>query len=196
MKKQLTIEKFCDKNSACADGKEWATQNCKTMTGAWEKLKPEWLIWVAARDGVLTDRELRLFSCWSLRQVWHLLADERSKHAVEVAERYAEGKATESELAAAWAAAWAEDSAWAAAGDARAAARAAAWAARDARDAARAAREARAAARDAAGAAAWDARAAARDAASAAAWNAAGAAQAAWLREHATPCFAAGRGEG
>lgn len=46
-------------------------------------------------------RELRLWVCWCVRQVWHMLHDERSRHAVEVAERYAMGDATDEELAAA-----------------------------------------------------------------------------------------------
>ncbi|MFA5424729.1 MAG: hypothetical protein WC374_12825 [Phycisphaerae bacterium] len=97
---------------------------CQTMQDVWATAKPEWLIWVATRPGVLTDRELRLFACWSVRQIWHLLKDKRSRNAVEVAERYAVGNATETELADAWAAARA--AAWA---DALDAARAAAWAA-------------------------------------------------------------------
>lgn len=106
------------------------------------------------------DKNLRLFACWCARKVWHLL-DERSKNAIEVAERFANGEATQEELRAAakaaardaardaaWDAAW--GAAWDAAMDAArdaawAAARAAAWAA------------ARAAAWDAARAAAWDA---------------------------------------
>jgi len=90
------------------------------------------------------DKTARLFACWCVRQIWDLLTDERSKHAVEVAERFANGEATTDELAAARDAA--RDAAWAAARDA---ARDAAWAA--ARDAARDA--AWAAARDAAWAA-------------------------------------------
>ena len=58
------------------------------------------------------------------------MTDERSRNALNVAERYANGQATDEEFAAAWAA-WA---AWDAAWDA---ARAAAWAARDAARAAR-----------------------------------------------------------
>ncbi|UGQ44945.1 hypothetical protein [Massilia endophytica] len=108
------------------------------------------------------DCEIRLYAVWCARQVEHLMEDERSKRALVVAERHANGEATDDELAAAgdaagdaaWAAAWA--AARAAAGDAaRDAARAAAWAA------------ARAAAGDAA-------RDAARAAAGAAAWAAAG----------------------
>ncbi|WP_444551284.1 hypothetical protein [Burkholderia pseudomallei] len=131
------------------------------------------------------DRDLRLFAVWCARQVEHLMEDQRSKDALNVAERFANGEATDEERAtaqaaarnaawataqaAAWAAAW--DAAWDAAGDA---AWAAAW------DAAWAV--ARATARNAAWAAAWDAarnaawavaRATARNAAWAAAWDAA-----------------------
>ena len=52
------------------------------------------------------DKLARLFACWCVRQVWHLLTDDRSRTAVEVAERYAVGDATRDALnAAAYAAA-------------------------------------------------------------------------------------------
>ena len=73
-------------------------------------------------------RTWRLFAVWCGRQVQHLMTDPRSTAALDVAERHANGNATDKELAAARAAARA--AAWAAA---RAAAWAAAWdAARDA----------------------------------------------------------------
>lgn len=79
------------------------------MEQVWDTAIPVWLIWVATRKGVLTDKELRLFACWSVRQVWHLLTDERSRKAVEVSERFANGEASQEELAAAYAAADAAD---------------------------------------------------------------------------------------
>ena len=78
------------------------------------------------------DKEIRLYAVWCARQVQHLMRDPRSRAALDVAERYANGEATAEELAVAWAAAW--DAAW----DAGAAARkSAVW------DAARVAQEAR-----------------------------------------------------
>lgn len=53
-----------------------------------------------------TDRDLRLFAVWCARQVEHLMEDSRSKDALNVAERFANGEATEEERAAAWDAAW------------------------------------------------------------------------------------------
>ncbi len=133
-------------------------------------------LWAIMRTELVSEKLMRLFAVWCARQVQHLMNDERSLKALDVAEKFANGLVSSEKLDAARAAA--RDAAWDAAraaawAAARAAARDAAWdAARDAaRDAAwDAARDAaRAAARDAA----WDAaRAAARDAARAAAWAA------------------------
>ena len=52
------------------------------------------------------DRDIRLFSVWCARQVQHLMRDSRSTNALDVVERFANGKATKEELEAASAAAW------------------------------------------------------------------------------------------
>ena len=70
------------------------------------------------------EREMRLFAVECARSVQHLMTDKRSINAPDVAERFANGLATQAELAASWAAAGA--AAWAAAG---AASWAATWAA-------------------------------------------------------------------
>lgn len=60
------------------------------------------------------DREIRLFAVWCARQVQHLMTDAHRPAALDVAERFANGEASEEELAAAGAAAWASarDAAW------------------------------------------------------------------------------------
>ncbi|AYX28115.1 putative bacteriophage protein [Burkholderia pseudomallei] len=98
------------------------------------------------------DRDLRLFAVWCARQVEHLMEDQRSKDALNVAERFVNGEATDKEREAA------QDAAWDAVRGA--AVRGAVW---PARTAARAATWG--AARAAAGDAAWAARCAAGDAA-------------------------------
>ena len=177
---------FCEATEACADGREFALTR-PTMADVWDECpRPDWLLWIVEKLGQQPDgRTLRLFAIWCARstplpdgcKTGDLLTDPRSFAALEVAERFAHGRATSEELSAAQAAA-------------RAAARAAqaAWAAGDAaRDAAYAAWDA---AWDAAGdaaeyaawAAAWAAARAAAQAAQAAARAAARDAQAAHLR--------------
>ena len=99
------------------------------------------------------DREIRLMAVWFARQVQHLMTDQRSVAVLDVAERYANGEATEAELAAAWGAAL--DAEGDASTDASSAASSAVWAVRAAWDAVWAARAAARAA-SAAWGAAWD----------------------------------------
>ena len=131
----MKITEFCALHSACADGREWAVATgITTMADLWkrEDMRCEWREWIAMRPGVLTDRELRLYGCWCVRQVWHLLTDERIRKAVEVSERHAMGTSTAEELASSSAAASVSASAaraWAAWASLAAGAACAAWAA-------------------------------------------------------------------
>jgi hypothetical protein len=56
--------------------------------------------------GHASPRTLRLLVCAWLRQVWHWLVDERSRRAIELAERLADGEASEEEQDSAREAAW------------------------------------------------------------------------------------------
>ena len=79
--------------------------------------------------GQAHEKEMRLYAVWSARQVQHLMKDKRSIAALDVAERYANGLATDKELAAALDAAWAASDAASAAWAAWSAAGSAVWAA-------------------------------------------------------------------
>lgn len=62
-------------------------------------LEPEWieasdpLAALEFFDGLdlLTERKQRLFDCACVRRIWHLILDRSCQHAVETAERYADG---------------------------------------------------------------------------------------------------------
>ena len=182
----MTHLELLQKLDACADAVEWS-KGFETLEAAWNGCRrSDWMLSLLREIGFDNPRILRLYACACVRRtpigdgrtVWDLLTDERSKNAVLVAENFANGLATEEELAAARTAAVAARSARAAAraaGDVGAAARAARAAAELTRDAAWiAAGDEEAADREA-----WDASCAARDAAGAAA----GAAQCNILRE-------------
>ena len=102
---------FLRQHDACHEGANWALSVSSDMSAVWEAMieqgKYEWLLWTATRQGVFTESILRKLACRFVREtpigggrtVWDLLTDERSRKAVEVAELYADGKATDGDLA-------------------------------------------------------------------------------------------------
>lgn len=99
----------------CEPAREWlAKNNITDLADAWDRCpRADWMLWLDKALDLLSDRERRLIACRCVREtplgdgrkVWDLLTDDRSRHVVEVAERYAVGKATDEQLAAAYAAA-------------------------------------------------------------------------------------------
>jgi len=67
---------------------------------------PKDIIWLLCRNEFLSDRDLRLFAVWCAREALSLIdsPDPRSVAACDVAERYANGEASQEELIAASAA--------------------------------------------------------------------------------------------
>mgnify|MGYP001403117320 CR=1 FL=1 len=106
----MKTKDFLKKYDACSKGAKWALSIGEEMDDVWnamvEQGKYDWLLWTSTRQGVFQDSSLRKLVCRFIRQtplsngrtVWDLLEDERSRKAVEVAELYADGKATSEEL--------------------------------------------------------------------------------------------------
>ena len=72
-------------------------------------------LWVVLRTDFVSEKFMRLFSVWCARQVQHLMNDDSSIKALDVAEAFANGLASKVELAAARSAA--RSAAWDAAMD-------------------------------------------------------------------------------
>lgn len=66
----------------------------------------DWLIWLlTSLENYVANSQLRMIAVKCAREVQHLIKDERSINALDVAEKYANGQATDAELDAARAAA-------------------------------------------------------------------------------------------
>jgi len=124
----ITPIEFCEKFKPCPEGLVFV-QKHETLAEAWEQChRPNWMLWSLECIAHPRDhKNLRLFAIWCAKNTptadggttEKLITDPRSIAALDIAERFANGNATESELAAA------RDAAQAAAS---ATARSAAWA--------------------------------------------------------------------
>jgi len=124
----MNIHDFLENHNACDDGATWAlATGCSTIEEIWvrEDLKFDWRMWIAVR--VLEEKTLIKFSTRCVREIWHILPDDRSRNAVAAAEQYAAGNCSEENFAAASAAA--SEAAWSVRAAAESADSDAAWAA-------------------------------------------------------------------
>ena len=101
----------------CSEAIQWLLdEEIPDMATAWERChRSDWMLWALETEAV-DDAKMRLCACAFVRDVWHLLADERSRRAIEASEAYARGEASDGDLNAAWEAA--SKAAWAAASEA------------------------------------------------------------------------------
>jgi hypothetical protein len=67
---------------------------------------PQMMLEFLRTQGTLSPRKARLYAAACCRRSWHLLTDEGSREAVEVAERYADGEADADAMSEANTAAW------------------------------------------------------------------------------------------
>lgn len=73
--------------------------DCRTLRELWQKCpRGDWMIWLLHQLGAREVAELRLFACWCARRYWHLMTDQRSRTAVDAAERFALAGCTWQEL--------------------------------------------------------------------------------------------------
>ena len=97
-----SIEEFCYFYKVRFDTSLSGCGRESSVQESWEKSSPVFLVWIATRPGVLTEKELRLFSVWSSRQVQHLMEHSSSLEVLDVAESFARGLTKEDQLRRAW----------------------------------------------------------------------------------------------
>jgi hypothetical protein len=95
-----------DKLGACAEARAFA-HTVPDLETAWSTCdRSDWMVWLLRRLKYDDAKAYRLYACWCVRntpladgrKVWDLLTDPRSRNAVEVAERFANGGATAEKL--------------------------------------------------------------------------------------------------
>src|SRR4051812_16199870 len=86
----------------------WANLEAKAMTESdWENCDdPEQMLLFLGGSGMVAERKARLFAVACCRRPWDWMTDERSRNAILVTERWAEGQASPPEVEAARHLAW------------------------------------------------------------------------------------------
>ena len=92
----MTFKEQLTEMDACPDAIKWV--GGKTLEQAWAECeRGEWMLWFAQQKGV-DLQTLTLAKARCAKLVIHLMKDERSRNAVDVAERFGLGQATREEL--------------------------------------------------------------------------------------------------
>ena len=119
----MKAKDLIEKHNGCQEAIEWAGD--RTVQEAWDECpRGDWMLWMYVRLYPDNLRELTLAKAHCVNTVRHLMTDERSVRAVDVAIAFGNGELSRDALDraadaadAAWAAAWAaaHAAAWAAA---------------------------------------------------------------------------------
>ena len=92
-----TLKKFLEKNGACKDGFDFAKDlTLEQFLNTCDR--GDWILWLFARMNPDSVRELTLAKGHCANTVRHLMEDQRSIKAVDVAIAFGEGRATKTEL--------------------------------------------------------------------------------------------------
>jgi hypothetical protein len=93
------VSQFVERHRACNKGRPFAARH-STLAEGWDNCHvPDWLIWCRKKAGFEDVQALRVWACWCVRQALDFMAAPQSRQALEVAERFIEGKASAEELA-------------------------------------------------------------------------------------------------
>lgn len=94
---------------ACNDAIEWVKEFDRAEDVYLKCNRGDWMLWYIYKSGIALQDKRKWIGCKVeiARQVQHLMKDERSIKALEIAELYSKGKATEEELKEAAVAAYA-----------------------------------------------------------------------------------------
>lgn len=74
-------------------------ESVRTMREFWDRCpRGDWMLWVLDRTEQRNRRELRNFACWCARRFVHLMRDPRCRRALEIAELFASGHSSKTDL--------------------------------------------------------------------------------------------------
>ncbi len=98
----IDIKSFCEKYDTSDMKRLWMLSNCKDMQEVWDTVQPEWLLWLATRKGVLSDKDTIRMSTYWANTVKKWFQDPRVLQAIDMQNKYCTGAATEKEVEKAW----------------------------------------------------------------------------------------------